>query len=181
MRRRLGLVCLLALGVPGIVAAQDHAGHSQHAGEVDREVKALSDAEVAGLLAGEGMGYALAAELNRHPGPRHVLDLRTELALTEEQVEAVSHIFETMNARAREHGSRMVEAEGELDQLFQDGGAAGERMQEVVLAIAELEGELRWIHLEAHLRTTALLSEEQVLRYEEARGYVADHSAHDPD
>jgi len=180
MIRRLGLVCLLVLGVPAVAAAQDHAGHSQHAGDADREIKALSDSDVAGLLAGEGMGYALAAELNRHPGPRHVLDLTAELALTEEQIEEIIRIFDTMNAGARELGSRLVEGERELDQLFRHGGATGDRVRTVVLAIAELEGELRWLHLEAHLQTTALLSEEQIRRYDEARGYDADHSGHHP-
>ena len=36
------------------------------------DIKALSSEEVEQYLSGAGMGYAKAAELNRHPGPIHV-------------------------------------------------------------------------------------------------------------
>jgi hypothetical protein len=44
-----------------------HHGNG-YAGMEGREIKALDPGEVDALLAGEGMGFALAAELNGSPG-----------------------------------------------------------------------------------------------------------------
>jgi hypothetical protein len=167
---------LLVLPVSG--GAQAPAHHSQHADHGDREIKALSDQEVVDLLEGAGMGYALAAELNSYPGPRHVLDLEGELSLTESQIEDVTRVLEEMNERARELGTRLVAAERDLDELFRTRSATGRAVEERVLAIAALEGEVRYVHLEAHLQTTALLTDEQILRYDMERGYSHDHGAH---
>jgi len=42
------------------------------------------------------MGLAKAAELNHYPGPRHVLDLASELKLSEEQRLRIEQIYNTM-------------------------------------------------------------------------------------
>ena len=73
--RHLLAAVLLVLAVSP-AAAQDPA---PYAGLETREIKALSPEQIEDLLAGEGMGYALAAELNHYPGPRHVLALAAEL------------------------------------------------------------------------------------------------------
>src|ERR1700757_2891750 len=76
------LLILLALLVGGAAWAQ----HMQpYAGQQKREIKALSEEDVAGYLGGAGMGYAKAAELNGYPGPMHVLELGDRLELTDEQ------------------------------------------------------------------------------------------------
>ena len=41
----------------------------------------------------------------------------------------------------------------------------------LVVSIGALEGELRWSHLEAHVRMRGLLEADQLRRYEELRGY----------
>jgi Spy/CpxP family protein refolding chaperone len=169
---RLALLALVALlALPAHAFAQDHAGHAEHAGKETREIKALSADEVAALLAGEGAGMALAAELNRYPGPRHVLDLRDALALTPSQHEQVSAIYDAMNARARSLGRQLVERERELDRAFADRSITPERLRELTAAIGALQAELRSVHLDAHLATTALLTPEQIRRYDHERGY----------
>jgi len=62
----------VALAAAGMVFA---AAPSPCAGEQDREIKALSATEIAGLREGRGMGYARAAGRDGHPGPGHVLEL----------------------------------------------------------------------------------------------------------
>ena len=69
---------------------------SPYRGQETREIKALSAQEVSDLLAGKGMGFAKAAELNGYPGPKHVLELAGPLALTPEQVEGTRAIFNDM-------------------------------------------------------------------------------------
>jgi hypothetical protein len=62
--------------IAGPTTAQHQHQQSPYADLKGREIKALSPEELAQYEAGEGMGLALAAELNRYPGPRHVLDWR---------------------------------------------------------------------------------------------------------
>ncbi|HEX9800768.1 MAG TPA: hypothetical protein VGC00_11440, partial [Thermoanaerobaculia bacterium] len=89
----------LGAGAAGLFA-QDPASAppapSPYAGLESRPVKALSAERRAGLLAGTGLGYGLAAELNGHAGPKHVLELAEELALTPEQSVAANESFERM-------------------------------------------------------------------------------------
>ena len=91
---------------------------SPYAGQESRAVKSLSDEEVKTLLTGQGMGYAKVAELNGFPGPKHVLELANELALTPEQTAETEELFANMNASARVLGSQLVEAEKSLDEIF---------------------------------------------------------------
>ena len=166
---------MLLLPAPGL--AQNHEDHQQHA---ERGPQALTAERIEGLLAGEGLGYALPAELNSHPGPRHVLDLEDELDLSQEQVDAVTRIFQEMNERARELGARLVEAERDLDDLFRGGSADAGELEELVHSIGRLEAELRYAHLEAHLRTTELLTDDQIRCYDEERGHGQGHEMNHP-
>jgi hypothetical protein len=170
---KLAWVVALILLFPVSAVGQVHRDHSQHA-SARSEIKALSSDLVRGLLGGDGVGYALAAELNRFPGPRHVLDLREELSLSEEQFKQVSAIFVEMNGRARDLGARLVEAERELDGLFRDRLITEDRLKGLVSSIGEIEGELRYVHLEAHVRTTRILSHDQIGRYVQERGHGHD-------
>ncbi len=68
-------VLLLGLLAWGATAAQD----SPYTGMQQREIKALSAETVSGYLAGHGMGFAMVAELNSYPGPKHVLELAEQL------------------------------------------------------------------------------------------------------
>lgn len=80
-----GFAALLA----ALVTCIAHAQHSPYSGHERRDIKALSAEEVEQYLSGAGMGYAQAAELNRFPGPMHVLELSDRLALSAEQRESV--------------------------------------------------------------------------------------------
>src|SRR5690606_12651021 len=85
-------VAIVALALPASAQQHDHAGHSPYAGLQGREIKALDSTAVRDYLAGAGMGFALAAELNGYPGPRHVLELADQLQLTPEQKAATQRI-----------------------------------------------------------------------------------------
>lgn len=165
---------LLAAGPATAQVAHDHAGHSPYAGDMEeRAIKALSPDEADGLLAGEGMGFALAAELNGLPGPRHVLDLAAELELTPAQRTAVEAVHARMADEARALGARLVEAERHLDHMFARGHATAERVRAGTAAAAALRGELRAVHLVAHLETVEILEPAQVVEYARQRGYSA--------
>jgi len=159
---------------------------SPYAGQEARAIKALSEEEVQGLREGKGLGFALSAELNGHPGPRHVLGLAAELALDATQQAAMQRLFDAMNAEARRLGAALLQAEEALERFFAGGAAtAGDAPQALrghVLEAARLRGELRLVHLTAHLGTLGILTPHQVMRYNELRGYAGgghmDHGGH---
>jgi len=161
---------MICLGLAAAAVAQ----HQHYAGEEKREIKALSPEEVKQYLSGAGMGYAKAAELNSHPGPMHVLELADKLALTPDQRSATAKLMEAHKAEARSIGARLVEAERALDALFRSGSASQESLARAVAEAAAVEGEFRLAHLETHRRMRALLSKEQVARYDVLRGYSAE-------
>ena len=169
MRQRLAF---LLLGVSSLTFAQ-----SPYAGQESREIKSLSPAEVDGYLAGAGMGFAKAAELNGYPGPRHVLELADELELTQGQREATQVLFDAMKKAASELGTQLVAEERQLDQLFGARTIDADQLGTVLARIGELRTAIRRTHLEAHLEQTRILSDEQVHRYVRLRGYHGHHGA----
>jgi Spy/CpxP family protein refolding chaperone len=142
-----------------------------YAGQQTRQIKALSDDDVAALLKGDGMGFAKAAELNGYPGPKHVLDLADRLKLTPDQRRQIGAIFEKMSAAAKPLGAELVDRERTLDQLFQKSEITPDRLAQETAAIGDLQGRLRDVHLSAHLETRALLTPDQIALYEQLRGY----------
>jgi hypothetical protein len=159
-----------------VVAATLHAGpvladDAPYAGQQGRSIKALSDDNIAALRKGEGMGMAKAAELNGYPGPAHVLQLASQLGLTETQHHDVQAIFNRMSAAAKPLGGELISQEQALDQLFAKGDITPDRLAAATAAIAALQGRLRAVHLSAHLETRALLNADQIARYEQLRGY----------
>lgn len=165
---------VLAVTPAGVAAQQHQHRHeaSPYAGQEAREIKALAPQRVAGLLSGEGVGYAKAAELNGVPGPRHVLDLADALALTAEQRSAAEASFRRMHEAAVPLGERLVALERELDRAFADRTLDAASLQERTQAIGQVEGALRAVHLRAHLEMLDVLTMHQVHQYSALRGYA---------
>ena len=168
---------LLALGCA--LATLAHAATpSPYAGQQSRDIKALSSAEQADLLAGKGMGLAKAAELNGYPGPAHVLELAADLGLSAEQHERTQAVWHAMDARARTIGQWVVDAERELDALFASKQITRERLAAQLDRIGALQAELRAVHLEAHLEQARVLTPAQTDRYAALRGYSGAAGGH---
>lgn len=68
---------LVLAGAACLLKAPVLAVDMPYTGQQARPIKALSDAEIAALRKGEGMGMAKAAELNGYPGPVHASRRRT--------------------------------------------------------------------------------------------------------
>ena len=165
--RALIYASLLAAAMPAV------AQTSSYSGQQARDIKALSANEVADLLGGRGMGLARAAELNRYPGPMHVLELKDLLGLTEAQRDAVQASFARMRAQAQALGAEIIDRERTLDAAFRQQTVSAEQLVDATAAIAALQGRLRAVHLAAHLETRALLTPHQVAQYGRLRGYDA--------
>lgn len=166
---RLSFLLVLA-GLCGSAAEAQTV--SPYAGQEKRAIKALSDRDIEDLRAARGLGLAKAAELNSYPGPAHVLQFATELQLTEAQRTATQAVFEVMRSKALPLGEKIIAAEGKLDSAYVQRRITPEMLRAHLKAIAALQAELRALHLEAHIAQRALLSPEQIARYNELRGYL---------
>jgi len=125
---------------------------------------------------GEGFGMALAADRHGYPGPKHILELKNELALTPEQEKQVRALFDQMRGRALMTGQRLLDKEAELEQLFVSSAAAVAEVRPRLDEIAALRAELRWVHLSTHLEARQLLTPEQRARYHQLRYATAEHA-----
>lgn len=193
MRCILGLI--LILGLLGSSAsllratAQDgtragghgHGGHGQaspaaaspYADRFDASaaIRSLNPDEIAQIERGEGAGFALPAELNGVPGPRHVLDLGHQIGLSHEQRMQVQQIYDEMRGTVIPAGERYLAAVLALEEDFRAGTLTEETLPGRVGEVSRLEGELAAAHLVAHLQTAQVLTAEQIATYQQLRGY----------
>ena len=149
------------------------ASYSQtpYAGMQERDIKALSDQQVADLKAGRGMGLALAAELNGYPGPSHLLELSDRLGLTSDQHSALKEMLDAMKAETIPIGEFMIVQEERLDRLFAGKTVSEQQLHDATRDIGETQGRLRNAHLSYHLQARAILKPDQIRRYAVLRGY----------
>ena len=171
------LLAMLAL-ISGMSLAADQ---SPYAGEELRSIKSMSSQEIEYLLSGGGMRFAKLAELNHYPGPKHVLELADDLDLTPSQVSETEALFEEMRSGAVVLGKELLRAEMALDKDFSQGAISPESLESALLNLGKIRAQLRYVHLEAHIRQKHLLTTEQIARYDETRGYRGashDHSEH---
>jgi Spy/CpxP family protein refolding chaperone len=145
---------------------------SPYAGEQSQSIKSLSQQETADYLSGKSMGFAKAAEINGYPGPGHVLELADKLALSLMQKAKTEEVFDKMQRRARELGSRLVDAEKRLDESFASKTVSRESLATSVNSIATIQGEIRAAHLQAHLAQNGILTPAQKAEYWRLRGYA---------
>jgi Spy/CpxP family protein refolding chaperone len=122
-----------------------------------------------GLLKGQGMDLAAVAEANNWPGPKHVLALKGELGLTRDQLKKTEAVDKVVASAAAAKGEEIVQAEEELAAMFQSGDAAEKSVRAKLEQIGKARAELRFIHLQAHLRMKQILTPDQVKQYTELR------------
>jgi Spy/CpxP family protein refolding chaperone len=145
---------------------------SPYAGQETRDIKALSDEDIRAYLNGLGMALAKAGELNHYPGPMHVLEFAEPMKLSDAQKRRTEEIRKVMIDGAIPIGKRIIEKERELDRLFASGAIDNAKLDSALAEIGRLQGELRGVHLRAHLEQKRILTPEQVAKYDELRGYA---------
>jgi len=122
------------------------------------------------LLKGLGMGLATIADVNNYPGPKHVIGLRTELGLTRDQLKKTEALDKVVSSSAVAKGEEIVLAEEQLYKLFEAGTISEKALRLQLEQIAKLRADLRFIHLQAHLRMKQILTPDQIKQYSEIRG-----------
>jgi Spy/CpxP family protein refolding chaperone len=163
------LLILIAFALP--TAASLAQSQQPYAGLEARSIKALSDQQIADLKAGRGMGLALAAELNGHPGPIHVLELADSLDLSDQQRAKMQELLTAMKAEAIPLGERLIAQEADLDKQFANKTITPASLAAATDAIGITHAALRQAHLKYHLSTVEVLTPAQVQCYGELRGY----------
>ena len=164
------LAALLAVAVAAPSAAQhDPAAHHGRAADGPR---GLSADEAAGLAEGRGLGMARPAELHGYPGPLHVLELAEPLGLTDDQRAEAERLRAAMLDEAVALGERILLAERHLDALFVHEEASADAVGRMTGHIAEMHGQLRAVHLRAHLAMRDALGPDQLAAYAQLRGYA---------
>jgi hypothetical protein len=177
---------LLAIIAITLAACQPMATKhvSPYAGEEANKITSLTDIDIQSLKEGTGVafgGMAKLAELNSYPGPRHIIDLKEELNLDQEQLENITNSYKSMNQQSIQIGEQILTLEEELDLRFKDKTITRENLQNLVSQSASLYGRLRNIHLQAHLESADILTEQQIMKYDELRGYNGDPCSNIPE
>ena len=149
--------------------------HKPYAGQQNRHIKGLSASEVDGLLKGKGLGMAKPAELNKYPGPKHVLEIADKLNLSQKQLQQTQLFFRQMKSEAVPLGEEIVAAEKSLDELFASGNITDQSLEKTLGNIAILRGKLRFVHLKTHILQKKIMSEKQIHQYSRLRGYGKHH------
>ena len=164
-------LCILLL-LPALALADGHSaggGKGKHSG-------GLSEQEITALRAGKGMGMARSAHQNEYPGPRHVLELAEQLDLDDQQMQQTQVLFADMKRSAMALGEKIIAAEAELDAAFTRDSVDADAVKASLLEIGRLRAELRFVHIETHLKQRDVLSDAQVAAYYEAR--ASTHGQH---
>ena len=169
-------VLVLMLTATFAFAEADHSHKSKYAGEEKREIKSLSATDIEELQNGKGWGLAKAAELNGVPGPVHLLEMKEEIDLSVEQIRAIEDIYTKMKQEAVPLGLELIELERELNNHFANRTITNELLRQILQKIAQVHGQLRYVHLSTHLKTPEILKSEQITLYNKLRGY----SSNDP-
>ncbi|HTY35685.1 MAG TPA: hypothetical protein VMH23_01170 [Bacteroidota bacterium] len=121
------------------------------------------------LLKGMGMGLATIAEVNGYPGPKHAIALKTELGLTRDQLKKTEALDKVVSSSAVAKGDEIVQAEQELSKLFESGTITEKVLRTQLEHIGKLRADLRFIHLQAHMRMKQILTPDQIKQYSELR------------
>jgi len=177
-----GLAVLWAATAGGGTPAASHGGHlagspaagTPYAGRYDSAsaIRSLTPEEIVQIERGEGAGFALPAELNGVPGPRHVLDMAHDLGLSHEQRARVQTISDDMGEAVIVAGQRYLSVAQTLEEDFRAGTLTEADLPGRVAEVARLEGELATAHLLAHLQTAQVLTSTQIADYTRLRGYT---------
>jgi Spy/CpxP family protein refolding chaperone len=156
---------------------------SSYAGQELRDIKSLSDDDIQSLQNGTGEafgGMAKLAELNGYPGPRHVLDMASELQLTDGQRMEIERIYQNMSTNAKSMGAAIIDTERDMDRAFNNKTITQESLKLMLDKSADLYAQLRFVHLSAHLDTIQVLTIEQVQMYNLMRGYDSSSTGNTP-
>jgi Spy/CpxP family protein refolding chaperone len=125
------------------------------------------------LLSGDGAGQALAAEKNGFPPPQKIVSFKDQIGLTKDQLKKMNEMLINVPISATVKGQEIVEAEEELNKLFESGTINEKTLRTKLERIGKLRAELRFMHLQVYLKEKQILSANQWERLKELQSSEA--------
>jgi len=76
-----------------------------------------------------------------------------------------------MKERVAGLGKELIESEREIERLFSSSHAQESNLKSMLKRVGEIQADIRYTHLAAHIREREILTVEQVGNYNRLRGY----------
>lgn len=169
MKYKLSVILLFVFITP--VSVFGGTNTSKYVGEEYRKIKSLSPDDIKELKKGGGWGLAKAAELNGIPGPAHILEMEDKIDLTDDQKRKIQKIYDEMKGEAIALGEQLIRLEMGLNNGFAARIMDQELLEKSVREIEDVRAKLRIVHLSTHLQTPNILTNKQIVLYNQLRGY----------
>lgn len=119
------------------------------------------------LLNGKADGQTIVAENNGYPTPQKIISFKDQLGLTKDQVRKLNEILTNLSISAAVKGQDIVEAEEELNKLFESGAINEKTLRTKLERIGKMRADLRFINLQGYLVEKQILTAKQWERLKE--------------
>jgi Spy/CpxP family protein refolding chaperone len=119
------------------------------------------------LLKGDAAGQTLVAEKNGFPAPQKIILSKDQLGLTKDQLKKINEITTNLPISATVKGQDIIEAEEELNKLFESGTINEKTLRAKLERIGKMRADLRFVHLQVYLKEKQILSVKQWERLRE--------------
>ena len=119
------------------------------------------------LLNGEAAGQTSVAEKNGYPAPQKIISFKDQLGLTKDQLKKINEMLTNLPVSATVKGQEIVEAEEELNKLFESGTINEKTLRAKLERIGKMRADLRFMHLQVYLKEKQILSVNQWERLKE--------------
>ncbi len=131
----------------------------------------LTYQEYTAYKTGKNMAMAKVAEVNNYPDPAQVLDMQKELKLSENQKSQLKTVNDNLKRKAEEMGNLILKEEKKLNDLFASAKVNEGSLIYYTNKSGLFQGELRNAHLRAYLKAHAILTADQLKKYNKLRVY----------
>jgi len=119
------------------------------------------------LLKGDPAGQTLVAEKNGFLSPQKIVLFKEQLGLTKDQLRKFDEMLTNLPISANVKGEEIIEAEEELNNLFESGTINERTLRAKLERIGKMRADLRFIHLQLYLKEKQILSAKQWDRLKE--------------
>ena len=125
------------------------------------------------LLSGDAAGQTLAAEKNGFPSPQKIVSFKDQIGLTKDQLKKMNEMLINVPISATVKGQEIVDAEEELNKLFESGTINEKTLRMKLERIGKMRADLRFVHLQAYLKEKLILTAKQWERLKELQASEA--------
>ena len=119
------------------------------------------------LLSGKADGQTLVAERNGFPDLQKIISHKEQLGLTKDQIKKLNEVLTNLSVSATVKGQEIVDAEGDLNKLFESGTISEKALRTKLEQIGKMRADLRFVYLQVYLKGKQILTAKQWERLKE--------------